>query len=138
MNEASQPTDLARTILSRTESIAIVGASERPERDSHRVMRYLMRAGFQVFPVNPMIDAVLGQPCVAQLTDLRRAIDTVVCFRRSELIGAIADQALQIGAKHLWMQLGVINEAAYTVATRAGLLVVMDRCIMVDHQRFEG
>jgi predicted CoA-binding protein len=121
------------SILASTQRIALVGASPDPSRDSHRVMAYLLRAGFEVTPVNPTIDSVLGKKSFANLKDVPTPIDTVVCFRRSEEIEPIARDAVAIGARNLWMQLGVVNDHARQIATEGGLKVVMNRCIMVDH-----
>ena len=129
---------IASRILDATRSIAVVGASEKPARDSHRVTIYLKSAGFEVHPVNPNVEQVAGLRCVAslgQLADAGIAIDTVVCFRRSEDIVPIADDAIAVNARHLWMQLGVVNEIAAAHARAADMLVVMNRCIMVDHRR---
>ena len=132
MSEASE--QIAQSIIASTHTIALVGASPSPMRDSHRIMAYLMRTGFNVLPVNPNTTEVLGQRAYAKLTDIDTPIDTVVCFRRSEEIEPIADAAIAIKAKNLWMQLGVVNPAAKRKAEAAGLQVVMDRCIMVDHR----
>ena len=131
--------ELIRDVLASTRSIAIVGASDKPQRDSHHVMAYLIEAGFTVYPVNPNASRIHGRPCHPSLAEAASAaptgIDTVVCFRRSEEILPIAADAIAIGARHLWMQLGVVNEAAKNLAEPAGLKVVMNRCIMVEHQR---
>jgi predicted CoA-binding protein len=103
-------------------------------RDSYRIMAYLMRTGFKVIPVNPKADEVLGQRVYADLRGIDTPIDTVVCFRRSEEIEPIAEAAIAIKAKNLWMQLGVVNPSAKRKAEAAGLQVVMDRCVMVDHR----
>jgi predicted CoA-binding protein len=128
--------ETARRILGATRSIAVVGASERPERDSHRVMQYLLRQGFVVYPVNPNARRILDQTAYARLTEIPASIDTVVCFRRSEYLLPITRDLLAAGAKHLWMQLGVVNEEASDLACQEGVLVVMNRCIMTDHRRF--
>jgi predicted CoA-binding protein len=130
-----QDEDLALRIVEATSTIALVGASPSPLRESHRIMAYLLRVGFDVIPVNPMTDEVLGRRTVKDVRDISVKIDTVVCFRRSEEIGPVASSAIAIGAKHLWMQLGVVNQKARDEAERAGLLVVMDRCFMIDHRR---
>ena len=131
--------DTIRKILAATRTIAVVGASDNPARDSNHVTAYLIGAGFDVYPVNPNAARVHGRACVASLAELAHSgtsrIDTVVCFRRSEEIVAIAESAVGIGAAHLWMQMGVINEAAKAYAEEAAMLVVMDRCIMVEHRR---
>jgi predicted CoA-binding protein len=120
-------------ILASTRRIAVVGASADPSRDSHRAVSYLLAAGFDVTPVNPKVDQVLGRKAYPSLLEVGTPIDTVVCFRRSEDILPIAQQAISIGAKNLWMQLGVVNQEARVLAEAAGLRVVMNRCIMVDH-----
>lgn len=130
-----QDDDLARLIVEATKTIALVGASPSPMRESHRIMAYLMRVGFDVIPVNPMTREVLGKATVKDVRDILVPIDTVVCFRRSEEIEPVAESAIAIGAKHLWMQLGVVNQKARDRAEAAGLLVVMDRCFMIDHRR---
>ena len=136
MNEAREGIG---DMLASTRSIAIVGASDKPHRDSHHVMAYLIEAGFLVYPVNPNASRVHGLPSHRSLAEAASAasagVDIVVCFRRSEEILPIARDAIAIGAQHLWMQLGVVNEAAKDLAERAGLKVVMDRCIMVEHRR---
>lgn len=123
-------------ILAAARRIAVVGASERPSRDSHSVTHYLIDAGFEVYPVNPNLPSLFGRPCAARLEDIGVLIDTVVCFRRSDAIEAIAHSAIAIGAHHLWMQLGVVNSRAQDLARAAGLEVVMDRCIRTDHRRW--
>jgi predicted CoA-binding protein len=130
-----QDEDLALNIVEATSTIALVGASPSPLRESHRIMAYLLRVGFDVIPVNPMADEVLGRRTVKDVRDISVKIDTVVCFRRSEEIEPVARSAIAIGAKHLWMQLGVVNQKARDEAEAAGLLVVMDRCFMIDHRR---
>ncbi len=130
----SEREDVA-TILATMRHIAIVGASDNPARDSQRIMSYLVKEGFDVMPVNPNAARVLDRACVATLEEIEGPIDTVVCFRRSSEILPIAQSAIAIGASHLWMQLGVVNQAAAELARGAGLKVVMNRCIMVDHRR---
>jgi predicted CoA-binding protein len=120
-------------ILASARSIAVVGASADPSRDSHRAVSYLLAAGFEVTAVNPKVNEVLGQKSYASLLEVATQIDTVVCFRRSDEILPIAQQAISIGAQNLWMQLGVVNQEARALAEAAGLRVVMNRCIMVDH-----
>jgi predicted CoA-binding protein len=101
-------------------------------------MQYLLKHGFHVLPVNPNARQILGQRSFGSIDEIGEPIDTVVCFRRSEYLEPIARSAVAAHAKHLWMQFGVINERAAEVAEKAGLVVVMDRCIMVDHRRIEG
>lgn len=130
--------DTAWKILAATRRIALVGASENPARDSHRVMRYLLAEGFEVDPVNPHAHTVCGRPCAPELAALAHPIDTVVCFRRNEHMETIARSAVGIAARHLWMQIGVVHDPARQVAQNAGLLVVMDRCILVEHRRMRN
>jgi uncharacterized protein len=122
-------------ILSRSRSIAVVGLSPKPERPSHQVARYLIAAGYIVIPVNPGQREIMGLPCYPDLMAIPHTIDIVDCFRRAEDIPPIAEQAIVIGAKVLWLQLGIINQAAAERAAAAGLDVVMDRCIKIDHAR---
>jgi predicted CoA-binding protein len=125
-------------ILHQCRRIAVVGLSANPARPSHQVARYLLAHGYEVVPVNPACTAVLGRTCYPDLRAAREAagpIDMVDCFRRSEEIGALADEAIAIGARCLWMQQGVVNEAAAAHAQAAGLDVVMDRCVKIDHAR---
>ena len=124
-----------RELLSSTKTIALVGASPNPERASHSVMHYMMDCGYRVIPVNPNVKAVLGQKAVASLKDIQEPVDMVDVFRRSEAAGPLCDEAIAIGAKSIWLQLGVIDEEAATRAEAAGLKVVMDRCPAIDMPR---
>ena len=130
--------DVAWQILTATRHIALVGASENPARDSHRVMRYLLGEGFEVSPVNPHAHTVCARLCASELAALSHPIDTVVCFRRSPHMEALARSAIAVGARHLWMQIGVVNDTARQLAEDAGLLVIMDRCILVEHRRMRN
>jgi predicted CoA-binding protein len=130
---ANPDDELIRALLESSRTIAVVGLSPRPARASHQVARYLMAVGYRVIPVNPLHGEILGQPCYPDLRAVPEPIDIVDCFRRSDQIGPIAAEAVAMGAKALWLQLGVVNEAAAAVAAEAGLTVVMDRCIKVDH-----
>lgn len=125
--------DVAARILREYRRIAVVGISERPERDSHRVAAYLQRAGYTIIPVNPNVTRVLGERCWPSLEDAPGPIEVVDVFRRSELVEPVVDGAIRVGAKAVWMQDGVVNEAAAAKARAAGLLVVMDRCMLRDH-----
>ena len=120
-------------ILAGSRTIAVVGLSPRPARPSHQVARYLAAAGYRVIPVNPGHAEILGLPCYPDLKAVPEPVDIVDCFRRSDQIQPIAEDAVAIGAKVLWLQLGVVNEAAAAFAAQAGLAVVMDRCIKIDH-----
>lgn len=129
-------------ILQESRTIAVVGLSTNPDRPSHEVAEYLQRHGYRIVPVNPMHagERILGEPCHASLLDASEAlkkdglhIDIVDCFRKSEAIEPIADEAIAIGARCLWMQLGVVNETAAAKARAAGLEVVMDHCLKIEH-----
>ena len=125
--------DVAARILREFRRVAVVGISDRPERDSYRVAAYLQQAGYTVIPVNPRIEEVLGQRCWPSLEAAPGPIEVVDVFRRSELVDSVVDEAIRVGAKAVWMQDGVVNEAAAARARGAGLLVVMDRCMLRDH-----
>jgi predicted CoA-binding protein len=120
-------------ILDQARTVAIVGASARPERASHEIMKQLMRRGYEVIPVNPNETEVLGRKTVASLRGIPVPVDIVDVFRRSDQTPEIAVQAVAIGAKTLWLQQGVINEEAALRASQGGLAVVMDLCIGVIH-----
>src|SRR5579864_582795 len=115
-------------LLKNTRTIAVVGLSSSPMRPSNGVSEYMKRAGFRIIPVNPNETEVLGEKCYARLEDIPEKVDTVDIFRRSEFVGPVVESAIKIGAKAVWMQEGVINEAAAQRAREAGLMVVMDRC----------
>jgi predicted CoA-binding protein len=125
--------DVAARILREFRRIAVVGISARPERDSHRVAAYLQHAGYTVVPVNPNIDEVLGQRCWPSLDEAPGPIEVACVFRRSELVPPVVDAAIRVGVRAVWMQDGVVHEAAAAAARAAGVLVVMDRCMMRDH-----
>lgn len=122
--------DELTALLTETETIAMIGASDRPDRASNRVMRFLQGKGFRLFPVNPTIagEQIHGETVVGDLSEIGEPVDMVDIFRNSEAAGDAVDQAIAAGAKSVWMQLGVINEAAAARAEAAGLKVVMDKC----------
>ena len=122
-----------RSILTQTKTIAVVGLSPRPDRPSFRVAQYLQAHGYRIIPVNPAVTEVLGEKCYGSLRDIPEAVDVVDCFRGSEQILPIAQDAIAIGAKCLWLQIGVINEDAAKLARDAGLYVVMNRCLKIEH-----
>jgi uncharacterized protein len=125
-------------ILKGSRTIAVVGLSASPTRPSHGVASYLGAMGYRILPVNPNVKEVFGVPAVANLRDLKEPVDVVDVFRRSSEVGPIADDAIAIGAKVLWLQDGVIDAEAARRAHDAGLRVVMDRCMLRDHRRFVG
>ena len=130
------PQDIA-TLLTETRTIALVGISDRPERASYRVMAFLQDHGYRVLPVNPQIagEHVHGDFVCGWLSDIGDPIDIVDIFRRSDAAGEAVDDAIAIGAKSVWMQLGVMDEAAAARAEAAGLKVVMDRCPAIEIPR---
>jgi predicted CoA-binding protein len=129
-----------RRLLDDSRRIAVVGISAEWHRPSYFVGKYLLEHGYTMIPVNPKYREVLGQPCYPSLAAARAtgAIDIVDCFRKAEDIGPLAEEAIAIGAKVLWMQLGVVNHAAAEKARDAGLDVVMDRCVKIEHGRLFG
>lgn len=127
--------DDMRHLLREMKVFALVGLSSNPDRPSHKVAKYLMAHGYTVIPVNPVETEILGQKCYARLADIPQKVDVVDCFRKSSDIPPLAQDAIAIGAKVLWMQLEVINEEAAAKARAAGLDVVMDRCPKIEHAR---
>jgi predicted CoA-binding protein len=127
-----------KTILEESRTVAVVGLSPRPERDSHRVAKYLQGQGYRIIPVNPNAEEVLGERSYPDLASVPEPIDIVDIFRRSEAVPGIVKEAIKVGAKTVWMQQGVIHEAAAARAREVGLQVVMDRCIMIEHRRYFG
>jgi predicted CoA-binding protein len=123
-------------ILDSCRTVAVVGLSPKPHRDSYRVAQYMQQQGWRIIPVNPNAREVLGEKAYASLSEAARfeKIDLVDCFRNSEDIPPVVDEAIAIGAKAVWMQFGVMHEAAAAKARAAGLLVVQDRCLKIDHQ----
>lgn len=127
-----------RRILKATQTIAVVGLSANWWRPSYFAAKYLQDHGYRVIPVNPAYTEVLGEKCYPCLADIPAKVDMVDCFRKAEEIDSLAAEAIAIGAKCLWMQLGVVNAAAAETAARAGLDVVMDRCVKIEHGRLFG
>ena len=135
------PSDLPRNhpeaiqhVLANTRTIALVGASRNEGRDSNRVMKFLIDRGYDLYPVNPMLagQSIHGRPVFGALADIPVAIDMVDVFRNAEAAGEVCCDAVAIGAKTVWMQLGVINEDGARLAEAAGLTVVMDRCPIIE------
>lgn len=134
------PADPHLPIFEHTQTIAIVGLSPKPERDSHHVAQYLQAQGFRIVPINPAADEVLGERCWPSLTEAAKhhRIDLVDVFRDSAAVPPIADEAIAIGAQALWLQIGVRHDAALAKAQAAGLAVVQDHCTLVEHQRLRA
>ena len=128
----------AERILRQAHRVAVVGISDDPARPSFRVATYLRSVGYDVVPVNPLLERWQDLPCYDSLRAIPGHIDVVDVFRRSELVGPIVDDAIAVGAAAVWMQDGVINHSAAEAAHAAGLLVVMDRCMLRDHARLSG
>ena len=124
---------LEEKILNDYHTIAIVGASPNPERPSHRVASYLVEHGYNVIPVNPTAQQILDKTCYPDLSSVPEKVEVVDIFRRSEDVMPIVEEAIRVGAKAVWMQEGVINEEAASRARDAGLLVVMDKCMLKEH-----
>lgn len=133
MPHHNPPDDVLRQLLTSASTIAMVGASSNPDRPSNGIMRKLLSAGYHVIPVNPNETSVLGERAYASLADVPERIDIVDVFRRAEFTPAIADEAVKIGAKALWLQSGVVNDEAAAKAEAGGLMAVMDACIGVMH-----
>lgn len=125
-----------RRLFAETKTVAVVGLSPNPARPSHGVASYLKAAGYRILPVNPGHDTLLDERAYASLRDVPGPVDVVDVFRRSEDVPAIVDDAVAIGAKVVWMQDGVVHEAAAAKAAAAGLAVVMNRCMLRDHRDY--
>jgi len=138
MKAGTRPTaivDPVHELLEKTRTIAIVGLSSNRSRASYGVAQYLQSAGYRIIPVNPNVKEVLGEKAISRLEEIREPVDIVNIFRRSDQAGATVDAAIRIGAKAVWLQEGVRDEAAAARARQAGLLVMMDSCILKEHAR---
>lgn len=133
MNPAKQPGDPVTEILRQAKTIAVVGLSSRRHRPSYGVAQFLQQAGYKIFPVNPNEREVLGEKSYPRLEDVPERVDIVDIFRRAEFVPEIVESAIAIGAKAVWMQEGVIHDAAAERARQAGLVVVMDSCILKEY-----
>ena len=127
-----------KRILSEARTIAVVGLSQNWHRPSNFAAKYMQEHGYRVIPVNPMYDEVLGERCYPSLAEVPERVDIVDCFRKPEDLAPILEDAIKIGAKCLWLQLGVVNLEIAAAARAAGLDVIMDRCIKIEHARLFG
>ena len=127
-----------RSILKENKSIAVVGLSANWNRPSFFASKYMQQKGYKIIPVNPRYSEILGEKCYKSLLDIEEKVDIVDCFRRSDDILPIATDAIKIKAKVLWMQLSVFNEDATVLSRNAGLKVVQDRCVKIEHARLFG
>ena len=130
--------DSVREILETCHTIAVVGLSARPDRPGHYVPAYMQAQGYRIIPVNPNLEQALGERAYPSLDEVPETVDLVLLFQRSENVPPFVEQAIHIGAKAVWMQTGIKNAAAAAQATAAGLSVVMDACIMVEHRRWQA
>lgn len=133
-----QDPGMIRTVLSTTKTIAIVGLSPKPERPSYFVGTYLQYEGYRIIPVNPRAESILGEKSYPDLLSIPEPVDMVNVFRQPEECVEVARQSVQIGAKTLWLQLRVVNLEAAQIARDAGLNVIMDRCVKIEHGRYSG
>jgi predicted CoA-binding protein len=139
MEDFEEPDDAAlRALLQSARRIAIVGLSPKPHRDSNRIARYMLDRGYEVVPVYPREEKILGQQVYRRLQDIPGGVDLVDVFRRSEELPNVVSDAVAARAPAVWFQLGCVHDAAARTARAAGMTVVMDRCIMVDHARLIG
>jgi uncharacterized protein len=129
---------LIRKILSETKTVAVVGLSTNPQRPSHFVASYLKHEGYRIVPVNPAAESILGERAYPDLLSVEEPVDLVDIFRRPTECTEIVKQAIAIQAKSVWMQLRVVNLEAARLAQAAGLQVVMDRCVKIEHGRYNG
>jgi predicted CoA-binding protein len=125
-------------ILEQSRTIAVVGLSPNPDRPSHDVARYLKQQGYRVIPVHPQADEILGEKVYRRLEDIPESIDIVDVFRRAEDTPSVAEAAVRVGARTLWLQLGIENDVAEAIASAGGLNVVQNRCLKIEHRRLMG
>jgi predicted CoA-binding protein len=127
-----------RELLQQSRTVAVVGLSPKPERDSHRVAAYLQQQGYRIVPVYPREETLLGEKVYRRLSDIPFAVDIVNVFRRSEEVLPVVEEALTLRPRAVWLQLGVTHAGAVPLCERAGVCLVMDRCIMIEHRRLCG
>ncbi|KYP80454.1 CoA-binding protein [Ferroacidibacillus organovorans] len=121
--------------FSTIRTIAVVGLSDNPDRDSYRVASYLLQQGYEIFPVNPTVSSVLSRKAYASLSDIPKKIDLVDVFRRADAVPAIVHEAIAIGVTRIWLQLGVVHQVAEAYARAHGVEIISDHCIKIEHHR---
>ena len=131
--EYNPPSEQIKAILTHCKTIAIVGLSPKPQRDSHQVAAYLKAQGYTIVPINPGQKEILDEKCYRDLKAIPFPVDRVNIFRRPDAVPPVVDDAIEIGAKTIWMQLGIANNGSATKARNAGLEVVMSKCIKIEH-----
>jgi len=127
-----------KELLTKSRTVAVVGLSNKPERDSYQVAEYLQKHGYRVIPVNPVLSEVLGEKAYPDLASIPEPVDIVNVFRRSEEVPAVVSAALPVKPAAIWLQLGVVNGEAAAVVGKQGVAVIMDRCIKIEHNRLLG
>lgn len=135
MPTANPNDQVLRQILTDARVIAVVGHSDRPDRVSYQIAQFLRQVGYTVYPVNPVVREIEGQPCYPSLREVPEAIDIVNVFRRSQFLAGVVEEAIAIQAKTVWAQLGIADPVAAQLAQEAGLTMVMDACIKVEYWR---
>lgn len=130
--------EVIEDLIQNSRTIAVVGLSDNPDRPSFGVASYLKDQGYRIIPVNPVRDMIIGEKSYPDLKSVPESIDIVDVFRKSDAVGPIIDEAIEVGARAVWLQEGVVNEAAAQKALDAGLKVVMNRCMLKEHSRLTG
>ncbi len=131
-----EPVETLHRIFAQSRQVAVVGLSPKTSRPSNQVAAYLQRVGYIIIPVNPGQTEILGEHCYPDLLSIPEPVDVVDIFRRADQVGPIVRDGVTIGAKVVWMQQGIVNNEAAEIARQAGLTVIMDRCMKVDHMQF--
>jgi len=134
MNWQNPDDETLTKLLKDAKTIAVYGCSPKPDRTSHQITAFLIEAGYEVYPVHPQAETILGRRCYAKLADISVHIDIVDVFRKAEFTEEVARQAVEIGAGAFWLQQGIINEESFRIAKESGVLPVMDLCIAVVHR----
>ncbi len=135
--DSNPPTEEITRLLSESKVIAIVGLSDKPDRSSNQVARYLKANGYQIIPVNPIKDEILGEKCYPSLAAIPEPVDIVDVFRKIDAVPAIVEEAIKISAKAVWLQLGLAHHRSAEKARQAGLIMVQSKCIEIEHKRLQ-